>query len=214
MNREELTLHVKHRGLLRTGFVYMLRALRRLINFDVMVVETAAGGPTGSPLVEPYVTRQITADEYRQGIRLLGEEHERPWAFDREDRCFANLLDSRLVGYQFYANQSTTIRAGLEFGFPDSLTYVYASFTHSDHRGQRLAQSRADARRHADQAQGIEREVVWYVSVDNLAARAANRRIRPRKIGYIGYVRIRGRFFCYASPGCKRAGVSLVSTSS
>ena len=155
MNREKLTLHVKHHGLLRTGFVYMLKVLRQLIDLDLMVVETASAGPTGSPVVEPYVTRQITADEYRQGVRSLGEDHERPWAFDREDRCFANLFDSRLVGYQFYAKQITMIRDGLAFGFPDSLTYAYASFTHRDHRGRGLAQSRAIARRHADRALGI-----------------------------------------------------------
>ena len=213
MNREELTLHVKRHGLIPTAFVFTLRALRRMIDLDVMVVETTSAGPTGSPAVEPYVTRQITAGEYRQGAQLLSEEHERPWAFDRGDRCFANLLDSRLVGYQFYAQQFTIIRAGLTFGFPDSLTYAYASFTHQDHRGRRLAQSRTNARRHADRAQGIERDVVWYVSVDNLASRAANRRIQPRQLGYIGYVRIGRRFLCYASTGCKRAGVSLVSIS-
>ena len=212
MNREKLTLHVKHHGLLRTGFVYMLKVLRQLIDLDLMVVETASAGPTGSPVVEPYVTRQITADEYRQGARSLGEDHERPWAFDREDRCFANLFDSRLVGYQFYAKQITMIRDGLAFGFPDSLTYAYASFTHRDYRGRGLAQSRANARRHADRAQGIERDVVWYVSLDNLASRAANARIRSEHMGYIGYVRIGGKYLCFASPGCKRAGVSLIST--
>ncbi len=213
MNRDKLTLHVKHHGLLRTALVYTLTAFRRLIDLDLMLVETASGGPTGSPVVEPYVTRQITADEYRRGVQWLGDDHERPWAFDRGDRCFANLLDSRVVGYTFDAKKSTVIRPGLAFEFPDTLTYAYASFTHPHHRGRRLAKSRTNARRHADRAQGIEREVVWYVSVDNLASRAADRRIRTRQIGYIGYVRIGGRFFCYASPGCNRAGVSLILTS-
>lgn len=213
MNREEFTLCVKHHGLLRTGFVYTLKAIRRLIDLDLMLVEIASGGPTASPVVEPYVTRQITADEYCQGVRWLGERHERPWAFDREDRCFANFLDSQLVGYQFYAKRITVIRSGLAFGFPDTLTYAYASFTHRDHRGRRLAKSRSNARRHADRAQGAEREVVWYVSVDNLGSRAVTRHFRSRLIGYIGYVKIGERFFCYASPGCKRAGLSIVSTS-
>ena len=212
MNSDKLSLHLKHHGLLRTVLVYTLRAFRQLIDLDIMLVESSPGGPTGSPVVEPYVTRQITADEYRRGAQWLGKEHERPWAFERGDRCFANLLDSRLVGYQFYARKVTEIRPGLTFEFPDTLTYGYASYTHPHHRGRRLAKSRTNARRYADLAQDIERDVVLYVSVDNLASRAATRRTGSRLIGYVGYVSFRGKFFCIASRGCKRAGVCLVST--
>lgn len=212
MNREKLALHVERHGILRTGFVYAIDAIRRLLDADLMLVETASEEPTGLPDVEPYVTRQVTADEYRRAAQWLGEGHERLWAFDRGDRCFANLLDSRLVGYQFYARSFTIVRPGLSFRFPDVLTYAYASFTHPDHRGRRLAESRTNARRHADRAQGIERQVVWFVSVDNLASRAVSRRFRKKLIGYIGYVKIGDQLFCYESSGCKRAGISLVPT--
>ncbi len=205
-------MHIKHHGVFRTGLVYMFKASQRLVDLDLMLVETTSGKATESPVIEPYVTRQVTAGEYREGVRWLGEGHDRQWAFDREDRCFANMLDSQLVGYQFYAARYTVVRPNLAFAFPDTLAYAYASFTHPDHRGRRLAKSRANARRQADEAQGIRREVVWYVSVDNLASRAVSRKLRSNLLGYLGYVKIRNRFFCFASPGCKRAGVSLVTT--
>jgi len=212
MTRETFALHVKRSGILRTAFAYTVRMFRRIVDFDLMLVESAVGAATDSTVVEPYVTRQISEDEFRQEIQWLGEGHDRPGAFDHDGRCFGNFLDSRLVGYQFYANRITMIRPGLAFGIPDALTYAYGSFTHPDHRGRRLAKSRANARRLSDRAQGIEREVVWYVSVGNLSSRAANRRIQLNLIGYVGYIKIGGRFYCYASPGCKRTGLTLIPT--
>lgn len=212
MNRERLAFYLNHYGLFRTLRVYAHRALQRLVDFDIMRVETASGVATDSPVVEPYVTRQVSADEYRSGLQLLGAEHDRSNAFVRRDRCFANLLDSQLVGYQFYAGRSTVVRSGLEFAFPDTLTYAYASFTHPDHRGKRLARARANARRCADQAAGIQRNVVWYISVDNLPSLAVSRRLNADHLGYVAYLRIRKRYYCYASPACVRAGVSLIST--
>ena len=211
MNREKLALYLKHYGLSQTLLAYTLKALKRLIDFDVMRVEATSGGATDSPVVEPYVTRQVSAGEYRKGSALLGDGHDHSNAFERDDRCFANLLDSQLVGYQFYAGRSTIVRKGLLFEFPDTLAYAYASFTHPDHRGLRLAKARANARRHADQARGIQRNVVWYISVDNLPSRAVSQRLQCELAGYVGFVRIRERYFCYASPGCKRAAVSLIS---
>ncbi|MEQ8204865.1 MAG: hypothetical protein RIA65_01725 [Woeseia sp.] len=210
MNRKKLALYLSHYGYIRTLRVYSHRALQRIIDFDIMRVETTSGEATGSSVVEPYVTRQVTADEYRNGLQLLGAEHDRSNAFDRGDRCFANLFESQLVGYQFYAARSTTVRGGLEFEFPDSMTYAYASFTHEDHRGKKLARSRANARRYADQAEGVQRKVIWYISVDNLPSLAVSRRLDAEHLGYVGYVKIGRRFFCYASPACKRAGVSLL----
>jgi len=210
MNRKKLALYLNDCGCFRTLSVDSHRALQRIIDFDIMRVETTSGEATGSAVVEPYVTRQVTADEYRNGLQLLGAEHDRSKAFEREDRCFANLLDSQLVGYQFYAGRSTIVRSGLKFEFPETLTYAYASFTHEDHRGKKLARSRANARRHADQAEGIQRKVIWYISVDNLPSLAVSRRLNAEHLGYVAYVKIGQRFFCYASPACKRAGVSLV----
>lgn len=212
MSRQELVLHTKRYGFVRTAFVYATRAAQRVIDFDLMLVETVVGTATDSINVEPYVTRQITKDEYRLGVEWLGEGHDRPGAFDHEGRCYGNFLDSHLVGYQFYATRLTMIRPGLAFAFPDTLTYAYSSYTHPDHRGKRLAKSRANVRRQTDRAEGVEREVMWYVSADNLASRAANRRIRSALIGYVGYVKIGKTFRCYASPGCKRARLSLVAT--
>lgn len=212
MNLEALTLHVKRHGFSRTVFVYVFKALRRLIDFDLMQVENLARGATRTPEVGSYITREVTWDEYKRASQWLGDGHERSWAFERGDRCFANLLDSRLVGYQFYARKFTTAAPGLEFRFPDSMTYGYASFTHPDHRGRRLAELRSNARRRADRVQGIKRDIVGFVSVDNLASLAVSRRFRSGLIGYVGYVKIGTRYFCYASRGCKRAKVSLFST--
>jgi hypothetical protein len=213
MNREELALFVRNHGIARTSLRYLFKTFRRLIVCDLMRVETSSGSAIGPIVDTAYVTRQVTAEEYREGVRWLGEGHERQWAFDRGDRCFANLLDSRVVGYQFYAQNSTRIRPGLAFEFPLRFTYSYASFTHADHRGKRLAKFRANARRNADEAAGIRREVVWYVSVDNYNSRSVSRHFQSTLLGYAAFVKIGKKYLCYMSRGCKKAGISLVSTS-
>ena len=74
MNREKLALSVKHHGLARTGLVYTLKAFRRLIDFDLMRVESSSGRATGPIADKPYVTRQIMADEYCEGVQWLAQK--------------------------------------------------------------------------------------------------------------------------------------------
>ena len=178
-----------------------------------MRVYVAEGSPTQIPEVPDYVTRCVTEAEYEAGIKAFEGHHQRKWAFDRGDRCFANFHGDQMVGYTFYSLYSTVVRAGLEFRFPDTLIYVYAGFTEPTHRGRRLALARSNTRKRLDQEAGIERGVIWYVAVDNYAPRAAGRLAGGVLAGYLGYAKFGHRFLCFASPGCKRAGVSLVQTS-
>ena len=213
MDRGQLRQHTKDHGFYRTGLTYSFAVLRRLVDFAVMRVYMAEGSPTKSPEVPDYVTRCVTDAEYEAGIKALEGDHQRKWAFDRGDQCVANFHGDQMVGYTFNSPHSTVVCPGLEFRFPDTSIYAYAAFTEPRHRGRRLDLARSNERKRVAQRAGIERRAIWYVLVNNYAARAAGKQAGGVLAGYLGYVKFGHRFLCFASPRCKRAGVSLVQTS-
>lgn len=209
MNVAKLREHVKYHGPLRTALAYSFGLLRRFFDFDIMRVESAGGGPTRSSVIKPYVTREVTAYEYGEGVKGLEGDHERPWAFDRGDLCIANFLGDEMVGYTFYTISTTPVRPGIIFRFPDTLVYTYGSYVTPAHRGNRLAVARANHRREVEQSRGISRNAVYYIAVDNFASRASSRQMEPTLIGYVAYLRLGRRHFFFSSPGSKRTGVRL-----
>ena len=209
MDSAQLFRHTSRHGFYRTTLAYSSTALRRLVDVEFMRVYVAEESPTTGPEAADYVTRCVTDTEYGAGAKAFQGEHQRKWAFDRGDRCFANFDGDQMVGYTFYGLHSTVVSDDLEFRFPEKLIYAYASFTQPAHRGRRLALARANMRKFVDQEAGNERRVVWYVVADDYAARAAGRLFGGVLVGYLGYAKFRGRTLFFASPGCKRAGVSL-----
>ena len=211
MDPRQIFRHSGRHGFYRTTLAYSFTALRRLVDVEFMRVYVAEESPMRGPEASHYVTRCVTDTEYEEGVKAFEGEHHRKWAFDRGDRCFANFDGDQMVGYTFYGLHSTVASGGLEFRFPEKLIYSYAAFTQPAHRGRRLALARSNMRKSVDQEAGNGRRVVWYVAADNYAARAAGRRFGGALVGYLGYAKFRGRTLFFASPGCKRAGVSLAA---
>lgn len=206
--------YMKRHGLYRTALSYSITFLQRLVDFQFMRVYMAEGPPREIPEIPDYITRCITETEYEAGIAAFRGDHQRKWAFERGDRCFANFHGDHMVGYTFYSTHSTLIRTGLELRFPDTFIYGYAGFTEPSHRGRRLALARSNMRRRVDWEMGIERRVIWYVAEDNYDAQVSLKLAYGVLIGYLGYFKFGHRFLYFASPRCKRVGISLIQTSS
>ncbi len=211
--RIPLVARARRHGLGQSFLVLACAALRRVADFEILRVETLTGVAPEPDPPAGYSAREVGADEYaRKAKDLPGTDHERLWAFDRGDRCFANFSGDTLVGYTFYSALPTRVRPGLHFKFPEGLLYLYASYTHPDHRGKRLAAARSRARRIADVHPGRDpRSVVWYIAIDNSESRASSRLWHPELMGYLGYVRLGGRYYRFATAGCRRSGVELVA---
>jgi hypothetical protein len=210
MSLADLGAHVRRHGVGQTLLTLGLRRVRRVVDCDLMLVQTAHGAPRPLAALEEYVTREVGAAEFCAKSKALPEDgHQRPWAFERGDRCFANFYHDDIVGYTFYGRHPTRVRPGLVFRFPEGMLYTYASYTHPDHRGRALAGARANARRLADGAAALHTRVVWYISIDNSDSLASAKSWGPGLLGYVGYVRARGRFHCFASPSCRRLGIEL-----
>jgi hypothetical protein len=185
--------------------------LRRFVHFDVCRIESTPEVPYVPAPPGPYEARlvdQLTFDS------LLCPELanvEYGWAFERGDWCVASLHDGVIVGYSFNTHLRTPVTDGLEFYFPPGYSYAYASLTAKAHRGRKLEPERWKVRTAALIAAGESTAVIWYVSVANLASRAANQHagLQLRLHGYAAFVRLFGRWFTFASPACHRFGAGF-----
>jgi hypothetical protein len=114
-----------------------------------------------------------------------------------------------IVGYTLYSGPPARLKKDLEMQFPEGLNYGYASYTDPAHRGKGLALDRSDAKKRADRERGAVRPLIWYVAIDNYPQLKALRIVNGDRIGYMGYIRIWGRYRTYVSPGLSEAGISL-----
>ena len=147
---------MRQHGLRRTVFHYGFSVIRRFAPFEVLCLFTADGEPTGNGQVPGYVTREVTLEEFEIGTTTLRGNHDHSSVFQRGDRCFANAVGEKIVGYTLYARRSSRILKDLELHFPEGFEYGYASYTDPDHRGKGLALARSDTRKWADRRSGLE----------------------------------------------------------
>ena len=181
------------------------------------MVESSSGQPYDWPSPPDYETRAVNGGEFHASLSegLQGTDYR--WAFARGDLCIATLLDGKVVGYNFTTRHPTRVHDGLEFYFDDRFAYSFASFTDPAHRGRKLERERWKVARDEMTARnGSEVPSIWYINVTNLESLAANRHSGVENVlhGYAGFIRLFGRWFTLASPGCRRAAAGFRATTS
>ena len=157
------------------------------------------------------VTRMVDADEFHRKLPRSIDTQDYRWAFERGDSCMANLHGDHIVGWEFATRHPTRVRPGVEFVFPDDLGYSYASFTHPDHRGQRLADART--RQWSADDDSDYGDWVWYINVANLESLAVFGDDAPgvALVGHSVYVLLGRRCWCFASRPCRQLGTGFRS---
>ena len=138
-------------------------------------------------------------------------------AFARGDVCAAaifTLPDSGqklLASYNFFAYHSTVINDHIEFSFPaEQYCYSYATFTHPDHRGNKIAPSLWT---YASQVMQQEVPSIFYISMTNLPSIKAGYEHRT-KLGFAGFrlnqkAGAKEEVRIFNSPGCRRHRVGF-----
>lgn len=203
--RETVSRHGLRRAVLRSGH----NELQRVLPSSLCRIESPPADPYVWPAPENYETRSINTDEFHTGLCEEFKGKDFRWLFARGDVCVASIYSGEVVGYDFYATQATPVREGLVFVPPEGFWYAYTSRTASSHRGSRLARHRwRVARELRGRLSGSDTSLIWWVDVLNLESRAANRSTGTTSVlrGYAGFARVRARWICFASPGCKRLG--------
>jgi hypothetical protein len=203
-------LSARRHGTLSTLIRFLDSQLHRLLRHEICRVELSVIDYSDFPLTDGYETRPIEREEFRAKLCPELKEDTSERAFAREDLCIASLKNDEVVGFTFYTNQPTDVNEAVLFRFPETFTYSYGSMTAPSHRGNRLESNRWKMAQTERLARGADTPIVFYVNTMNLESRAANRRAATNELlGYTGYWRLAGRWFCWRSPGCHRKAVGF-----
>jgi hypothetical protein len=120
------------------------------------------------------------------------------------DECLAILREGKLAAYGWYSTRPTSaVSPEMLLHFSPGYVYMYKGFTLPGHRGHRLhAINKTRALQHY-RAKGY-RGMLSYVESTNFDSLKSNGRMGFEAFGSIYVVRLFGRHFALASPGCKR----------
>lgn len=120
------------------------------------------------------------------------------------DECLAIMCGDRLAAYGWYSTRPTpAISPELLLHFAPRYVYMFKGFTLPGHRGHRLhAIGKTRALRHY-LSKGYH-GLLSYVESTNFESLKSNYRMGFENFGSIYVVRLFGRYFAFASPGCKR----------
>jgi hypothetical protein len=125
-------------------------------------------------------------------------------ALQAGDQCYAIVRGDKLAAYGWCSTRPTPVGLPeLVLHFNSGYAYRYKGFTAPQHRGQRLHAVGMTRTLLHYLAKGY-RGIVLYVESTNLDSLKSCRRIGCEMFGSIYVVRIFGRYFSFASPGCKR----------
>ena len=120
------------------------------------------------------------------------------------DKCYAIVHGDKLAAYGWCSTRPTPIGLpGLVLHFKSGYAYRYKGFTAAQHRGNRLHALGVTHTLLHFLAKG-SRGIRLYVESTNLDSLKSCSRMGCEMFGSIYLVRIFGRYFAFASPGCQR----------
>jgi len=125
-------------------------------------------------------------------------------AFARGDACFGFLRGDELAAYSWYTRRPTLVGLpGVELRFSDRWVHIYKGLTHPAHRGRRL-HGRGMTLALALQLEAGARGLISYVDLTSWAARRSLERAGYVAFGSVIVVGLFGRYWLWASPGCRQ----------
>src|SRR3990170_889706 len=186
--------------------VLWVQLVNRIVRFKILRgVHVANADPDflGYPpqytpsFLPPGALHGFAADRATEMSRAFVDE-----ALRNGDECYAICDGETLAAYGWYSTRPTPIDpADLMLEFADGYVYMYKGFTHNAYRGQRLhaiGMTRA-LQHYLDTGY---RGIVSYVESTNFDSLKSCFRMGYQVFGSVYVVRIFGRSFAWASPGC------------
>jgi hypothetical protein len=137
----------------------------------------------------------------------LSEESIR-YAMAKGDKCFGFVRHGSLRAYGWYATTPTRVSPDLKIHVARGYVYMYRGFTHASHRGRRLFPTGMSRALRHFLSVGYK-GMVLYVDATNLDSLKSCVRMGWRTFGSVYVVKLLGRNFIYATPGCRRFGLRL-----
>jgi hypothetical protein len=208
---------LERHGVARTLHRACLRAVNRVISFRILRglhAEAARSAFLACPPRYRGVFASAAAlKRFAQDPETGLTPHFIEQALQAGDECYAVLEGDKLASYGWHSTRPTPLGPPqLVVHFAPGFVYRYKGFTITRYRGQRLhAIGMTRALCHYV-AQG-HRGIVCYVDSTNFASLKSCLRMGYRVFGSIYLVRLFGRYFCFATPGCKAFGFQVRSAS-
>lgn len=154
-------------------------------------------------------------------VRILEREELLRWAADpslglrpdwidralaRGDTCAGAVVGGELGGYVWRALGPTPHLEGVWVEFPSHAAWLYKAFVPPSHRGRGIAPA---LYRHGEAGLAARGRRVWLLCIAsyNAPSFSAAERAGARVVGRIDYLRARGRFLAWHSPGARRHGL-------
>jgi len=208
---------VRHHGLRKTAWFSLLRLLGTRRWLSVLHAHYAEEpDPAFLAVAERYrgafLTPRALAQFARDPQAGLSDEFVRH-ALARGDKCYGAVHDGALKAYGWYADKPTPVCDDLQLHFSRGYIYMYKGFTNDAHRGKRLFPSGV-SRALAHYRSAGYKGMLLYVEATNLDSLKSCARMGFRIFGSVYVVRLLGRSFIYATPGCARFGFRVEASPS
>ncbi|HEX5092476.1 MAG TPA: GNAT family N-acetyltransferase, partial [Burkholderiales bacterium] len=207
---------VRRHGLAATLHLAAVKALGVLVEFKILRA-VSADRPVPAFLDCPYAARLLDEAELREFARDPASELSAEFldqALARGDQCYAIVDGGRLAAYGWYAFGPTPLGPpGVTVQFRRGWVYMYKGFTDPAYRGQRLhAIGMTRALEHYRE-KGLA-GIVSYVESSNFDSLKSCFRMGYSAFGTVVLVRLLGRYYSGATPGCRKYGFGVTCSDS
>lgn len=194
-----------------------IKLVNRVLPFKILrAMHVGRADPAFLACPKPYTAGFVDAEALAESTRDPAADLSAqfvPAALGAGDECLAIFCRGKLAAYGWYSTRPTpAVSPELLLHFAPGYVYMYKGFTLPGHRGHRLhAIGKTRALRHY-QTKGY-RGLLSYVESTNFDSLKSNDRMGYETFGSIYVVRLFGRYFAFASPGCKRFDFRLERSS-
>jgi hypothetical protein len=195
-------------GAANMAFALSLRAVNAVITLKILRA-VYVEEPDREFLACPpgYRAAMLDATALRRAARQGGNELSPQFveaALARGDQCLALCEGETIAAYGWYAAGPTPVGLpDLAVHFGREWIYMYKGFTHEAHRGRRLHAIGMTLALQHYRAAGC-RGLVSYVEAENFDSLKSCFRMGYAVFGSVYIVKLLGRYFSWASPGCRR----------
>jgi hypothetical protein len=207
---------VQRHGLMNTLHVVFVRLVNYVVPFKILRgVHVAKADPAFLDYPPAYTPSFLPPGALQAFADNPRSEMSRPFVEDalrHGDECYAICDGEKLAAYGWYSTRPTPIDpSDLTLQFADGYVYMYKGFTDGDYRGQRLhAIGMTRALQHY--LDSGYKGIVSYVESTNFDSLKSCFRMGYHVFGSVYVLRIFGRYFSFASPGCDAFEFRVLST--
>lgn len=207
---------LKRHGLANTLHVAFIRLVNYVVPFKILRgVHVAKAERAFLDYPPAYTPSFLLPGALQAFADKPRSEMSRPFVEDalrHGDECYAICDGEKLAAYGWYSTRPTPIDpSDLTLQFADGYVYMYKGFTDRDYRGQRLhaiGMTRA-LQHYLDTGY---KGIVSYVESTNFDSLKSCFRMGYHVFGSVYVLRVFGRYFTFASPGCDAFEFRVLST--